>query len=259
MRTKIKRAFLAVRDEQSVDRVIADPELNARFIEACRSEGLQAPATELNRRLLNMRKSSDLAGLKSRRTIVRNQDEYAFASEIAVRFLERRDKVSLDQVVCDPSLAAEFDRCASQIAPGFTPLEYRWAALRLRKTRKLRPENLGRALPAIDVRQSAVRELDVSHIPSSQGLYVFFDSSSTLYVGEAKNLHKRIKKHLEHSDNKGLARWLWEHGAGDLYIEYHILSDTTATRTRKAMEAELIRSRTPIFNVSGVLQAEEGR
>ena len=80
---------------------------------------------------------------------------------------------------------------------------------------------------------------------------MFFSSRGALYIGESTNLRKRIEKHLEHSDNKGLAQWLWEHGADDLHLEFHVLPDSTTTRTRRALEAELIESRRPEFNVKG--------
>jgi excinuclease UvrABC nuclease subunit len=50
-----------------------------------------------------------------------------------------------------------------------------------------------------------------------------------LYVGEAINLRKRLRKHLDHSDNKGLARWLWENGATDLHLKIHVLEATAIT------------------------------
>jgi hypothetical protein len=71
-------------------------------------------------------------------------------------------------------------------------------------------------------------------------------------VGECENLRKRIRKHLEHSDNKGLAHWLWSHGALEMHLEYHVLPVEVTTRVRKALEAELILSRRPIFNIAGV-------
>jgi hypothetical protein len=182
---------------------------------------------------------------------VANQDDYSFASEIAVRFLERRDQVSLDSVLCDPNRAAQFDEVASRLAPGFSSFQYRWAALNLRKRRRLRPEILAKVVPPEQVASCKVSELDVGKIPIRSGLYLFIQPGSVLYVGECQNLRKRIRKHLDHSDNKGFAHWLWEHGTEDLHLEYHILPLKTPTRVRKALEAELIRSRNPVFNIAG--------
>ncbi len=250
IRTKLTDSFLAASNGFSPDRVVADPELNARFIAECRAGKLTDSALELNHGLLNLRKQGLLAGLRpSKRTIIRNLSDYKFAAEIAVRFLERRDGVTLDAIICDPGLAAEFDRFASEITPGFSPLEYRWAALYLRKQKRLGPELLARIAPPIKVIQVAVPDLQLDTLPVGQGLYVFFDSTATLYVGEASNLRVRLKKHLDHSDNKGLAVWLWEFGPDDLHLEIQVLEPSTSTRVRKALEMELIRSRNAVFNV----------
>jgi len=243
-------AFDAVSEGYSTDRVVADPEFNQRFVAECRCHGLQASVADLNRALLNLRKSGALAGRsRSKRTHISDTDEYRFAAEIAVRFLERRDEISLDKIICDPDKAAEFDEVARRIAPGFSPLQYRWAALGLRKAKKLEPELVGRIAPPIHAINLSVSEIVPDELPVSQGLYLFIAAEQLLYVGETENLRKRLKKHLEHSDNKGLARWIWEFGIENLHLEMQILEDKTETRVRKALELELIRSRKPTFNV----------
>lgn len=245
-------AFLTARDGYSADVVLTDPPLNKSFIEACRAAGLDEAEVYLNSQLLALRKSGKLEGHPTtKRAKVRSQEEYRFASEIAIRFLERERQVSLDLVLCDTSLALAFDEVAARIAPGFTPFEYRWAALGLRKNRKLQPELLSRVVVPEAVFSMKVKDLVVDEVPLRAGLYLFYDASESLYIGEAENLRKRIKKHLEHSDNKGLARWLWGHGAEQLHVEFHVLPEGIAARSRKALELELIRSRHPVFNVSG--------
>ena len=251
MRKLVIDAFLEVRDDRSVDYVIADLMMNSRFIQACRSRAVQASDREINLELMNARKAGDLRGVRSKRTIVIRQDEYRFAAETAVRFLERRDETSLDRILCDPAMASEFESIASSIAPGYSPFQYRWAALALRKIRKLRPELVSRIVPRVTIRRFHVAALDLSLIPSSQGIYLFGSQDSALYIGEASNLFKRVSKHLDHSDNKGFARWLWDKGFNDLHMEIHVLPDETPSITRKALEAEMIRSRRPLFNIAG--------
>ena len=101
----------------------------------------------------------------------------------------------------------------------------------------------------IQVINLRVSEIAAEELPVSQGLYLFFAADQLLYVGETENLRKRLKKHLEHSDNKGLARWIWEFGIEKLHLEMQILEAKTETRVRRALELELIRSRQPIFNI----------
>jgi hypothetical protein len=251
MRPVVRAAFLAIREQQSPDVVIADSVLNERFIRECRSRGLTDPPFALNLCLFSLRKTGDLQGIRSSRTVVPGQELYRFASEIAIRFLERRDQRSLDTILCDPERAAEFDKVAAEIAPGYSSFQYRWAALNLRKTRRLKPELLGKVVKAEAVVTCGASDLVIEHVPAQSGLYILFQPQEVLYVGECQNLRKRLAKHLDHSDNKSLARWLWEHGISDLHVEYHVLPSGVATRVRKAMEAELIKSRRPAFNVSG--------
>lgn len=250
MTSPLKDSFDAASRGYSTDRVVADPDLNERFIAECRRRGLSEPIADLNRKLLNLRKVGKLAGKKrAKRTHFSNEDEYRFAAEMTIRFLGRRDGTSLDVVICDPDRVQEFDDLCAQIAPGYTALQYRWAALNLRKAKKLKPELVARVAPPIDVFTLRVNEINVDRLPTSQGLYLFFASDELLYIGETENLRTRLKKHLDHSDNKGLARWMWEFGTETLHVEIQILEESTTTLVRKALELELIRSRDPIFNV----------
>ncbi len=112
MKQEIINAFLEVRNDAPSDAVIADQELNRRFLDACRRRGVEGSDEAINRTLLNARKAGYLKGIESKRVMVRNQDSFRFASEIAVRYLERRDGKTLDQILCDPARAPEFDKIA---------------------------------------------------------------------------------------------------------------------------------------------------
>ena len=250
MRDDIIGAFEKTHCGYSADRVIADRSLQINFLCACRKLGIQGSDEEINLKLLNLRKASDLnVVVTSKKTQIPNASEATFAAEVAARFLERKYKTSLDRILCSPRLSEEFDSTASELQPGFVSLEYRWAALRLRKTSKLRPELAARVMQNEIVQKYEIPSLDLTKIPTCQGIYCFITSDSYLYVGESTNLRKRLSKHLEHSDNKDLARWFWEHGAQKLFLELHVLPIDTTSVARRAVELELIRSRNPVFNI----------
>ncbi len=250
MKERVRQAFRTISGGYSPDRVVADPELNRQFLDYCRRLGLAENARVLNTCLLNARKAGLLKGLpRARRTTFRDVDEYRHASEVAVRHLERRHNTTLDHIICDPDLVAEFDELAASITPGFDPLRYRWAALNLRKSKGLRPEILAHVVQPQAVRLGNVNDIDMDALPTAQGLYLFYSRSNALYVGETANLRIRIAKHLDHSDNKGLARWLWDHGSDDVYLEIQMLTKETSQKIRRALESELISSRHPLFNV----------
>ena len=168
---------------------------------------------------------------------------------MAVRFLERKHAVSLDEIICDPELAEQFDEIAKTIVSGGKSLEYRWAALNLRKQRRLQPEILARVAPPREVIRLKVTGLSLERVPKFPGIYIFYSNEAILYVGESDNLQNRIRKHIDHSDNRNLARWLWESGDLLLHLELQILDSSITQRVRRALELELIRSRRPVFNV----------
>lgn len=243
-------AFIEVRDGLSADRVVADPELNTRFLSLCRQTAPNISDTEFNLALLNLRKAGLLKGLpRSKRTTFPNEDAYRYASEIAARHIERRDATTLDRIICDSQLVLDFDRIASTIASGYSSLQYRWAALNLRKARSLRPELISQVIPATGIRLGRIEEVQIDELPMQQGLYIFYGPSDTLYVGEGTSLRRRVAKHLDHSDNRNLARWFWEHGFQEVHLEIQTLGNDVSTKVRRALEAELIKSRRPIFNV----------
>src|SRR5262249_38440064 len=112
IRRGIVEAFFATRDGFSADRVITDPELNERFLEACCRLGVPGMPGEWNRSLMNLRKAGFFKTLpRSRRSSLPKDeiDRYSYACEIAMQFLKDEGR-TLDQVLCEPTEAAEFDR-----------------------------------------------------------------------------------------------------------------------------------------------------
>ena len=139
-------AYRQTYEQYSLDRVVADPELNAKFVEACRELSLPGEPRTWNQQLFSLRKAGELAHLPAvRRTEFSWEacEPYLFASEIAWRQMIDAGHESLDTILCDPALAGQFDEIARRWAPGFSPLEYRWAALKLRKSAKVVRARLG--------------------------------------------------------------------------------------------------------------------
>ncbi len=191
-------AFANVNEGYSLDRVIADPDLNGRLADECQSLGLPGDARAWNHALFNLRKRGSLARFPTQcRTVLDLQryDKFRFASEIAWKgvMVELQAK-SLDDILCDPSLAKEFDRRAKSFAPGFKSWEYRWAALKLRKMAhdararaevlNLDPDKLERPFGAFKTASKRA--------PDSAGVYLVSALDENLYVGETLSLKSRF-------------------------------------------------------------------
>ena len=251
----IADAFLRTHQGRSPDDVVIDDELNAAFVEACREQLSDLSAAELNRRLLNLRKRGKLGRVTSLRVRLKDFERYVHAAEIAARCMEDKYGLTIDTIFCDPRRRKEFDRIARSIVRGYTPYQYRRAALRLRKARRLVPEPIKR----LDAFQSEVCIEDArlfeehpDRIPEAPGIYTFLDDTGYLYIGESRDLRARLRQHLDHSDSRSLARYLWERGTGKIKIELQVFapaSEGAKTRSRKAFEASLIASRQPRLNI----------
>lgn len=190
-------AFTSVYDGYSIDRVIVDPELNSKFLAECARLGLRESDYRINHALMDVRKSKKFPLPKTtKRTEFNDFDDYLFASEIAVRLLQRSKGVTLDQILCDPAIAIEFDKIAKGLVKQ-PILKLRWAALNLRKTRRLRPiKEATDDLTVNLIPAGSVKTLEVGELPRTPGVYSFFDANRPLFAGETDNLQHRVKLHL---------------------------------------------------------------
>jgi hypothetical protein len=256
--SRIIQAFGEVRSGYSVDRVIADPELNRRFLRRCRELRVSGTDYDLNWSLMSARKKGELSELpKTKRYTVRGTsellkiDEFEYASELAVRFLGEQKGLSLDQVICDPELAEEFDRYAARLSPGFTSLQYRWAALGLRKAGRLRdhPEESIR-MPELEPLGKAT-SIKINTVPNSGGLYLFSSEKDRVFLGQTDNLRHRIERHMEVSASEGLPDWLWDTRRNPLCISVASLPEVGRS-TRQRIEVLLVKKWKPVLNLSRV-------
>jgi site-specific DNA-methyltransferase (adenine-specific) len=193
----IIEAFRLTHDGFSSDRVVADPDINGEFITTCERLGLAGDARTWNMLLFRLRKSGNLSHIETvhRTSIPWDEcDKYIFASEIAWQIMiDDGSARSLDEILCDPVLAGKFDKIAHRFAPGYKPLDYRWAALKLRKEAKYArsraailtpPTRMGKKVP--------INEMEVSKLSHEPGLYVLSERTRKLYVGETLDLSGRF-------------------------------------------------------------------
>jgi site-specific DNA-methyltransferase (adenine-specific) len=199
----IVAAYSAACRGYSTDYMLCEPDLNAAFIDACKKKSLPGDAFVWNRLLLRIRKAGNFprSGKSSRRLTFEEMDSYSCASEIAMQLMSLDYGLKLDDLLCMPTAAAEFDRIAESFAPGYTPFEYRWAALAIRK----------RATKSRELAKTRFREwLEEKKLPPARplsrcvsagykksGVYVLNDGKQSLYVGATFNLLERVERVLD--------------------------------------------------------------
>ena len=246
----IMEAFRLTHDGYSADRLVADPELNSAFTTACNKLGLVGDVRTWNMLLFRLRKQGQLSSIETlhRTSISWDEcDKYVFASEIAWQMMiDSKLANSLDEILCDPTLVGEFDKIARRFAPGYKPLDYRWAALKLRKEAKCArsraailtsPTHLGERVP--------MDELDVRKLSYKSGLYVLSDPTRQLYVGEAIDLHARFTRKC---------RKAWS-SISDSEISVQMLPMDPSSAGRLAWQSCLVMKLKPHYNSFELLSA----
>jgi site-specific DNA-methyltransferase (adenine-specific) len=193
-------AFAETSEGYSADYLLCQPEVGKAFVQACRAKSIPGDPRIWNTFLLRIRKSGKLPGSTKlgTRLSTAQMDPYSDASEAAMKLIGIDYGMTLDEMLCTPHAAEEFDRLAAMLAPGYSPLEYRWAAISLRKratTKRLRQV-------AVDQRerwqQQSMPSLEgIEDCLSSEyecpGVYVV-SGDEPLYVGETRNLRDRFEK-----------------------------------------------------------------
>ncbi|MCK4794576.1 MAG: N-6 DNA methylase [Desulfobacteraceae bacterium] len=213
---RVLAAFNDVRQDMSVDYVVADPMANVRLQEAVRELGVRAEAARVNQALLNARKAGMLKGTPTGRRYRLSKEfvPYVFASEWSVRHLQRQllKEISrmpaLDELLCNPSWAARFDKIVAKIKPGFQPIDYRWAALAMRKKSRSRPEDKALDIPMH--RQMTLAELLDQSVPAGPGLYLIRSPERPLYMNWAQDLLDQVSRHRDVAGDEMVPPWLLE-------------------------------------------------
>jgi site-specific DNA-methyltransferase (adenine-specific) len=202
----IAAAFVKIHEGWAVDRVLTDPALQAAFYEECVRLGLPLSQKETCLRLLKLRKKGGALKGSQRYAVSGAECEpYLHGCEMAWATMESEyPEVSLEEILSDPGLAAEFDAVAERFAPGFTRLDYRWGALRLRKSvHKARERGHTLRPPSKFWLGDRFADFQSQRVPDVAGIYLIFRDDECLYVGAAANLRER----LQELTGKPTTRW----------------------------------------------------
>jgi len=239
------QAFHDARDDRkSPDFYLAEPDRNSRFIQRCRELGIEASEYAINKTLLNARKANRLKGLDSERTML-NHDDYAFASEFAATEIRYRTGASVDDIICDPDLRTEFDHLASSMAPGHSPLEYRWALLSIRKAGKQTKWDAEFEMPVLSIPTPLFSDA-VEDVPPDLGVYLLLEKQRPLYARGVRDVHHGVELHRCEGFLTPLLKRLWRPSPDDLLFSYATLPKRNLVRPA---EQKLIREKRPLFNI----------
>ena len=241
----IVEAYQSVGDGYPADYLLCDKDLNKAFIAACRKGGLKGSAFIWNRLLLQLRKAAKLPKSTKRPDSItpEQMDHFGFASEVAWRLLAIDYQKTLDDILCSPDFAAEFDRLASEFGPTdmeVGSLEYRRAALSVRKRSKDARSTAAQKFSEW-MRKSKKLEtigIDESLKPLERpGVFVLCTDDIGFYAGESDNMRRWVSEAMENQNWRGL-----EPNA----VKYVVLDESLPTKY--ALKSALATRENPLLN-----------
>ena len=215
------------------------------FLRKCREIGIEGTDTQINKALLNARKNKKLPDLGSKRYSV-PYSEFAFASEFAATQLRYKTGASIDDVLCDPTLARRFDSIATSITPGHTPLDYRWAILSIRKAGRHTKLPASFKMPKFTTGFQLVRD-PIERIPEQRGVYLLYEQNKLLYARSTETLRHGVQLHRDPRIIQAITEKLWSPTVNDFHVDYAAVSQPMSYL--QAIERRLIEERHPIFNI----------
>lgn len=224
--------------------LLCDKELNEEFISECLGQRIGGNAFIWNRYLLQLRKDGKLprSTRQPARITSEQMNRYGFASEVAWRLLAIDYRKTLDDILCSPEFAAEFDRLAAEFGPldrAVTPCEYRRAALTIRKRTKPARETaakkfgdwMRKRLTPISIDDRRNPKLDVP------GVFVLRHGDNGIYAYESENIREQIEKVLDNPTWQGLQP------DSIVYAE-----NDQSFVAKYAMKSALVRRENPLLN-----------
>ena len=238
-------AYKASYDGHSTDFILCDPELNASFVDTCKKNSILGDAYTWNRLLLRIRKAGKLPKAKRvrRQLTFEAMDPYRAASEVAMQLVSLDVGLTLDEILCSPLTAAQFDALAKEFADGHSPFEYRWAAMSIRKRAKK-----SKALAVKHFKDWLKKPLPRS-VPLSgctakkyenHGVYIVLNHSQPLYVGETFNVKNRIDQILDTSGWMNFEPQSVKFVASDDQATQHGLQSILIQRTNPLLNSHLL-------------------
>ena len=253
---KLIEAFEKAHQGFSVDRTFADPILTSKFIAIARSLGVDAPQAAICRRVLRMRKEGGFP-VATTKEDKRNLSPYLIPAELAFAQLTYHYDASYDDLLSDPEIGSAFDELAFKVGRGAGELvDYRLAALHLRKNVRTRKPSIVKELAKIDVADLTSSWQDIgllsvvpaADVPESEGILSILEPNRHLYLTRHKNLRMGVELFQDKDVLSAIANRFWKPSPNSITIQVLQRNDVKGS-TLSAWELKSLELYRPIFNM----------
>ena len=254
----IVQAFSETHQGFAVDRLLADPQLTSKFLRRVKDLGVDAPAVAINKRLLRIRKATDLAVSVPAATKRDKRDlsRFLIAAEVAFALISRTRPVTSDDLLADPAIGLEFDALAQRFAGVGDVIDLRLALLHLRKNIRSRSNSDLQILQSIGTNEVANRwlplgsleRIDLENIPSSEGVFSIADPNRYLYLTKYSSLREGLSQFKRDKVLESLGNHFWKPNPTSIAVQI-IQRHTGDQFPLRIIEAKALDIYRPAFNL----------
>jgi hypothetical protein len=259
---KIIDAFKKTHGGYSLDRVLANPELARQFVEQAQKLGVDAPPALINRRLLRIRKAGKLKVKTTAGDKERDISPFLIPAELAFAQLTYQYEVSYDDLLADPEVGAAFDALALKIGRGGNIVDYRLAALHLRKNIRSRRSDEVEKLANLGITDlthrwhlvGAFAKITLDDVSPAEGIFALSEPNRFLYLTKYPNVREGVDRFRNPDLLAALGNRFWTPSPESISVQLIQEEDTNGV-TLRLLELKALEVYRPIFNLLPVAAA----
>ncbi|MFO0937927.1 MAG: hypothetical protein U0798_15605 [Gemmataceae bacterium] len=257
----IVRAFEDTREGFPLERVLADPLHAGRTLRRARILGVDARDHEILLRLFRIRKSPRQKIRLAAPTVKeprREHAEYAFAAEIALSQMKYRFGASVDDILAYPQVGGEFDELCQKIHPGISTVDYRLAALHIRKSRYCdeSERSLFESLSEKKANQSLTRlgtldKIDLRKYEGAKGIVSLVEETHQtrcLYMTGTSNVAETVLPFTRAKTLRAVENPFWSPVLSLIHVDLYDIPKDLQNANLSLWAKRLISLKTPLFN-----------
>lgn len=239
----------------AIDRFLADPDLVEAFLDDVRKNGVDAAAAQINRRLLRIRKAGQLK-VPTTAEDRRDLTPFLIPAELAVAQLGYRFDATYDDLLADPEIGNAFDELALKLGGTGTRVDYRLAALHLRKNIRSRKgkeaeELLNFGVTDLNDRWKAIgpiSHLDQAQVPTTEGIFAISEPNRFLYLTRFANIKAGLDRFRNPALLSGIGNHFWKPSVESLSVQL-IRREEAKGCSFRLLELKALEIYRPIFNL----------
>jgi site-specific DNA-methyltransferase (adenine-specific) len=251
----IVEAFAQIHDGYSVDRTLADPQLAARFVKLCRKLGIDAPHAAVCRRLLRLRKAGGFP-VQTTREEKRNLHPFLIPAELAFAKLTYRYDASYDDLLADPDVGKAFDENVANVGRLGNAVDYRLAALHLRKNVRSRRKADAKQLARLDISKvkahwhtpGHLSDVRLDTVPDSEGVFSLREPGRYLFLSQSDDLRAGVGVFQDEDVLASMGNHFWSPSPDNITVDFLRPQDVRDVNLR-LFEFKAIETYQPIFNM----------